>query len=112
MKTGLQAILEQQKVVFYGNDGRMRYGTIYSGRVAYYADNSSGAIYGVYHNADVIPQRPELPTECEITAVVTMLRYADVNASKTQLANEMSRSNNLNRSFVGNPLGHMDMAIG
>ena len=103
MQTGLQYIADQHKTVFYGNDGRMKYGTFRVGRVTYYADNDAGAIHGVYHDADVIAQLPELPTGCEITAVAIMLRYAGVNVSKTQLANEMPRSNDPNKGFVGNP---------
>ncbi|MBM6773928.1 C39 family peptidase, partial [Ligilactobacillus agilis] len=103
MVRGLKAIPSQGKIVYYGNDGKMKYGTFREGRITYYADNVSGAIHGVYNDAQVIAQRPELPTGCEITAVTMMLRYAGVNVSKTQLADEMPRSSNPDYGFIGNP---------
>lgn len=65
-----------------------------------------GNIVGVYNNAEVICQLPELPTGCEITAVTMMLRYAGYNVNKIQLANEMPRSNNGDYGFVGNPFSY------
>ncbi|MGS0678987.1 GH25 family lysozyme [Lactobacillus johnsonii] len=65
--------------------------------------NEQGQVIAVHNNANVISQRPELPTGCEATAVAMMLQYAGHNVSKTQVANEMPRSNDGNRGFVGNP---------
>ncbi|WP_304676141.1 GH25 family lysozyme [uncultured Lactobacillus sp.] len=65
--------------------------------------NEQGQIIAVHNDANVISQRPELPTGCEATAVAMMLQYAGHNVSKTQVANEMPRSNDGNRGFVGNP---------
>ncbi len=57
------------------------------------------------HRLDVplIPQRPELPTGCEITAITMMLRYSGANVNKVNLAKEMPKSNNPNFGYVGNP---------
>ena len=65
--------------------------------------NEQGQVIAVHNDANVISQRPELPTGCEATAVAMMLQYAGHNVSKTQVANEMPRSNDGNRGFVGNP---------
>ena len=65
--------------------------------------NEQGQVIAVHNNANIISQRPELPTGCEATAVAMMLQYAGHNVSKTQVANEMPRSNDGNRGFVGNP---------
>ncbi|WP_318765045.1 Ig-like domain-containing protein [Lactiplantibacillus carotarum] len=54
-------------------------------------------------NVPLIAQRPELPTGCEITAVTMMLQYKGCRVTKLSLANEMPRSNNPNKGFVGNP---------
>ena len=54
-------------------------------------------------NVALIAQRPELPTGCEITAVTMMLQYKGCRVTKHSLANEMPRSNNPNKGFVGNP---------
>lgn len=62
-------------------------------------DNSQRRLVGV----PLIAQRPQLPTGCEITAVSMMLNYAGDHATKTQLANEMPRSSNPNKGFVGSP---------
>ena len=103
MKTGLVYIPEQNKTVYYGSNGQMQYGVFRVGKITYTADHISGAIIGVYNDAEVIGQNPELPTGCEITAVTMMLRYAGANINKIQLANEMPRSNNGDYGFVGNP---------
>ncbi len=81
----------------------MQHGVFRIGKITYTADHMSGAIIGVYNDAEVIGQNPELPTGCEITAVTMMLRYAGANVNKIQLANEMPRSNNGDYGFVGNP---------
>ena len=62
-----------------------------------------GNIVGVFNNAEVICQNPELPTGCEMTAVTMMLRYAGVNVNKFQVAAETPRSSNGDYGFVGNP---------
>lgn len=62
-----------------------------------------GNIVGIFNNAEVICQNPELPTGCEMTAVTMMLRYAGVNVSKFDVANATPRSSNGNYGFVGNP---------
>ncbi|MYV23604.1 C39 family peptidase, partial [Ligilactobacillus salivarius] len=103
MKTGFVTIPSQNKTVYYGNNGQMQYGVFRVGKITYTADHISGAIIGVYNDAEVIGQNPELPTGCEITAVTMMLRYAGANINKIQLANEMPRSNNGDYGFVGNP---------
>ena len=103
MKTGLVYIPEQNKTVYYGSNGQMQHGVFKLGKITYTADHISGAIIGVYNDAEVIGQNPELPTGCEITAVTMMLRYAGANVNKIQLANEMPRSNNGDYGFVGNP---------
>lgn len=87
---------------YINNQGTLQTGNFTVDRATYYSDGN-GAISGVFNNADVIAQRPELPTGCEMTAVTMMLRYAGVNISKTQVANETPRSNNGNYGFVGNP---------
>lgn len=70
-------------------------------RTLYY--DPMGNIVGVFNNAEVICQNPELPTGCEMTAVTMMLRYAGVNINKFQVAAETPRSSNGNYGFVGNP---------
>lgn len=70
---------------------------------AHYHKNDQGVIDYVLNNAEVIGQRPELPTGCEITAVTMMLRYAGCNVNKIQMANEMPRSSDPNQGFVGDP---------
>ncbi|MBB1063142.1 C39 family peptidase [Limosilactobacillus sp. WF-MO7-1] len=62
-----------------------------------------GNVVGVFNNAEVISQLPELPTGCEMTAVTMMLRYAGVNINKFQVAAETPRSSNGDYGFVGNP---------
>lgn len=55
-------------------------------------------------NVPLIPQRPELPTGCEITAVTMMLQYAGADVNKVQLAKEMPRDDSdCNLGFVGDP---------
>lgn len=55
-------------------------------------------------NVPLIPQRPELPTGCEITAVTMMLQYAGADVSKVQLAHEMPYAKeDCNLGFVGDP---------
>ena len=56
-----------------------------------------------YLNVPLIAQRPELPPGCEITAVTMMLKYAGANVNKTMLANQMPRSRNPDKGFVGSP---------
>ncbi|WP_203650100.1 C39 family peptidase [Secundilactobacillus yichangensis] len=52
----------------------------------------------------LIPQRPELPTGCEITAVTMMLQYAGAQVNKVQLAKEMPYDTaDCNKGFVGDP---------
>lgn len=55
-------------------------------------------------NVKSIPQRPELPTGCEIVAVTMMLDYAGAkNINKFKLANEMPRSYDGDKGFIGSP---------
>ncbi|MCF6515286.1 hypothetical protein GSH19_03845 [Lactobacillus sp. S2-2] len=55
-------------------------------------------------NVKSIPQRPELPTGCEIVAVTMMLDYAGAkHINKFKLAKEMPRSYDGNKGFVGSP---------
>lgn len=54
----------------------------------------------------LIPQRPQLPSGCEVTATTMMLKYRNRNnryITKTRLANEMPRSSNPYYGFVGSP---------
>lgn len=62
-------------------------------------DNHQRRLIGV----PLIGQRPQLPTGCEITSVTMMLNYAGDHSSKTTLANQMPRSSNPNKGFVGSP---------
>ena len=56
-----------------------------------------------YLKVPLIGQRPQLPTGCEVTATTMMLQYAGAKVTKTSLANEMPRSSNPNKGFVGSP---------
>lgn len=64
---------------------------------------------GQYKDADwisgvpLISQLPELPNDCEITAVTMMLQYAGANVSKMQMAYEMPRSGDPNYGYIGQP---------
>ena len=73
---------------------------------AHYHKTDQGVIDYVLNNAEVIGQRPELPTGCEITAVTMMLRYAGCDVNKVQLANEMPRSSDPNQGFMGSPFSN------
>ena len=101
--TGL-TLLPDGRYVYYAANGQMQYGRVQAGRITYFTNRASGAIEGVYNDAEVIGQNPELPTGCEITAVTMMLRYAGKDVNKIQLAREMPRSNDGNKGFVGDPL--------
>ena len=70
---------------------------------ASYSIDNGGAIVSVLNNAVALSQLPQLPTGCEMTAVTMMLRYAGINISKEQVANETPRSSNPYYGFVGNP---------
>ena len=100
--TGL-TLLPDGRYVYYAANGQMQYGRVQVGRITYFTNRASGAIEGVYNDAEVIGQNPELPTGCEITAVTMMLRYAGKDVNKIQLAREMPRSNDGNKGFVGDP---------
>lgn len=100
--TGLTQ-LPDGRYVYYAANGQMQYGRVQAGRITYFTNRASGAIEGVYNDAEVIGQNPELPTGCEITAVTMMLRYAGKDVNKIQLAREMPRSNDGNKGFVGDP---------
>ena len=100
--TGL-TLLPDGRYVYYAANGQMQYGRVQAGRITYFTNRTSGAIEGVYNDAEVIGQNPELPTGCEITAVTMMLRYAGKDVNKIQLAREMPRSNDGNKGFVGDP---------
>lgn len=100
--TGL-TLLPDGRYVYYATNGQMQYGRVQAGRITYFTNRASGAIEGVYNDAEVIGQNPELPTGCEITAVTMMLRYAGKDVNKIQLAREMPRSNDGNKGFVGDP---------
>lgn len=96
-------LLPDGRYVYYAANGQMQYGRVQAGRITYFTNRASGAIEGVYNDAEVIGQNPELPTGCEITAVTMMLRYAGKDVNKIQLAREMPRSNDGNKGFVGDP---------
>jgi len=58
----------------------------------------------VHLDVPCFSQNPELPTGCEATAVAMVLNYHGVEASKTQVANEMPYSmGNPDEGYVGNP---------
>ena len=89
-------------VDFYSGNISINSGAQTSGnKTIYYGP--MGNIVGVFNNAEVICQNPELPTGCEMTAVTMMLRYAGVNINKFQVAAETPRSSNGDYGFVGNP---------
>lgn len=88
---------------YYDKAGRLKTGTFKVSTVLYKADEESGAIYYVNNIVDVICQRPELPTGCEITSWTMMANYAGVEISKFKAANVMPRSWDPNRGFVGSP---------
>lgn len=55
-------------------------------------------------NVPLIPQRPQLPSGCEVTATTMMLKYRDGHKiNKMKMAREMPRSSNPNYGFVGSP---------
>ena len=82
-----------KKLVDYKYKSKTKYGT------------HGSKITSVILNAPIIPQLPELPTGCEITAVTMMLSYKGANVNKIKLANEMPRHGwNPNLGYVGNPL--------
>lgn len=89
-------------VDFYSGNVSINSGAQTSGnKTIYYGP--MGNIVGVFNNAEVICQNPELPTGCEMTAVTMMLRYAGVNVNKFQVAAETPRSSNGDYGFVGKP---------
>ncbi|WP_105956930.1 C39 family peptidase [Apilactobacillus quenuiae] len=68
--------------------------------------NNSALDYSSFklNNVPLIHQRPQLPTGCEITAVTMMINYATGKKyTKTYMANQMPRSTNPNKGFVGSP---------
>lgn len=86
----------------YSNGVSINSGSQTTGLKTLYYD-AMGNVVGVFNNAEVICQNPELPTGCEMTAVTMMLRYAGVNINKFQVAAETPRSSNGNYGFVGDP---------
>ncbi len=54
-----------------------------------------------------LPQRPELPTGCEITSLTTVLNYYGYNVTKTEMADNYLPKSNTSKNFwevfVGNP---------
>lgn len=86
----------------YSNGVSINSGAQTTGLKTVYYD-ALGNVVGVFNNAEVICQNPELPTGCEMTAVTMMLRYAGVNINKFQVAAETPRSSNGDYGFVGNP---------
>ncbi len=60
----------------------------------------------------IIPQRPELPTGCEITCITMMLRYCGANVTKVNLAYEMPKAvSDPNLGFVGSPFTNSGWTI-
>ena len=86
----------------YSNGVSINSGAQTTGLKTIYYD-AMGNMVGVFNNAEVICQNPELPTGCEMTAVTMMLRYAGVNINKFQVVAETPRSSNGDYGFVGNP---------
>lgn len=65
-------------------------------------------------NVKAISQRPELPTGCEIVAFTMMVNHQGgkgAKVTKTQMANEMPRSSDPNKGFIGNPYNSSGVAI-
>lgn len=87
---------------YFDNQGKRRFVNTNTGR-AYYWINKSGNITGIRNNANVVCQRPNMPTGCEITAVTMLLNFAGVRVSKEQAARIMPRSSNPNKGFIGSP---------
>ncbi|MBR2043924.1 MAG: C39 family peptidase [Clostridia bacterium] len=58
-------------------------------------------------DVDYLPQRPELPTGCEITSLTTVLNYYGYNVTKTEMADNYLPKSNTSKNFwsvfVGNP---------
>lgn len=54
-----------------------------------------------------LPQKPELPTGCEITSLTTVLNYYGYNVTKTEMADNYLPKSNTSKNFwsvfVGNP---------
>lgn len=124
--TGIQArntfMNQNGKTVYYDGNGNQAFGKQFINGKWYVFDNTAGAmdrnvtvtigrqtlyiggdgvVYGVYNDANVICQRPELMEGCEITAVTMMLQYGGYNVNKMQLAGMLPRSSNPNTGFVG-----------
>lgn len=87
---------------YFDNQGKRRFTNTNTGR-AYYWINKSGKITGIKNNANVVCQRPNMPTGCEITAVTMLLNFAGVKVTKEQAARIMPRGSNPNKGFIGSP---------
>ncbi len=100
MQTGW---LNDNGVWYYlGESGAMQTGWVYVNGIQYYF-RDGGAMAGIYHEVPNICQRPELPMGCEITAVTMMLQHGGSRITKLEAAEEMPRSSNPNKGFVGSP---------
>ncbi len=102
MLKNVRKIPHQNSYGYFDNQGRRRMSNTSTGR-AYYWIDKTGKITGIKNNANVVCQRPEMPTGCEITAVTMMLNFAGVKVSKFQAAKIMPRSSDPNRGFIGSP---------
>lgn len=90
-------------LTYYNRKGQLKTGTFKVSNVLYKATKRKGSIYYVRNLAQVICQRPELPTGCEITSWTMMANYEGVKISKITAANVMPRSSNPNYGFMGSP---------
>lgn len=87
---------------YFDNHGKRKLTNTSTGQ-AYYWINRNGNITGIKNYANVVCQRPNMPTGCEITAVTMLLNFAGVRVSKEQAARIMPRSSNPNKGFIGSP---------
>lgn len=100
--SGLRKIPHTSTYGYFDNNGKRKFSNASSAK-AYYWIDSKGKVIGIKNKAKVISQLPEMPTGCEITAVIMMLNFAGVHISKTKAAAVMPRSSNPNRGFIGSP---------
>lgn len=105
MRTGFVAKKgkDSEIKVYYDEKGRLKTGTFQVDTVQYQASEQTGEIYSVKNLSEIVCQRPELPTGCEITSWTMMANYAGISIGKTEAADEMPVSSDPNQGFVGSP---------
>lgn len=68
-------------------------------------------------DVDVIYQRPELPTGCEVTSLTALLQYLGFDVDKTTMAEDFlpcsydTAKNTLDDAYIGLPQATMDSAV-